>query len=259
MTEIQSSQAEQRSALVIGGSGGIGAACAVRLAEEFDHVTVTYRSNEGAARKTVERINAQDSVGKALSLSLDDPSSASRAVEAASATARLSALVFAAAPRFSMDYISRVSADELVEVLTAEAGGFARLVQAALPELRKAGGSIVAVTSAAAARHVAKDALSTAPKAAVEAIARAVAREEGRFGVRANCVRVGVVDGGMFHHFASQGGAIDERWISAATENVALRRLGTLQEVAEAVAFLATQRSSYVTGQALSVDGGFSV
>lgn len=88
---------------------------------------------------------------------------------------------------------------------------------------------------------------------------RAVAREEGRYGVRANAVRVGVVDGGMFHHFAGAGGGIDERWVEAATGNVPLGRLGTPEEVAEVVAFLAGPASSYVSGQAIAVDGGFSV
>ncbi|MFT6396781.1 MAG: NAD(P)-dependent dehydrogenase (short-subunit alcohol dehydrogenase family) [Bradymonadia bacterium] len=158
-----------------------------------------------------------------------------------------------------MDYTSRIPPEELVEMLTIEAGGFSRICHAAIPHLRRTAGGIVAVTSAALNRHVPKDTLSTAPKAAIEAMVRALAREEGRFGVRANSVRVGVVDGGMFHHFAGSDGAIDEAWVSAATENVALRRLGTPDEVGAVIAFLLSAGATYVSGQAIAVDGGFAI
>lgn len=249
----------RRSVLVVGGSGGIGAAAARALASSFDHVCLTYCSNEDAANNVASEIRVAGVTAACVPLDLGMPASCSAAVGAAAGGFELAGVVFAAAPRFRMDYTSRIPPEELVEMLTIEAGGFSRICHAAIPHLRRTAGGIVAVTSAALNRHVPKDTLSTAPKAAIEAMVRALAREEGRFGVRANSVRVGVVDGGMFHHFAGSDGAIDEAWVSAATENVALRRLGTPDEVGAVIAFLLSAGATYVSGQAIAVDGGFAI
>ena len=100
--------------------------------------------------------------------------------------------------------------------------------------------------------------MSVAPKAAIEALIRGVAREEGRFGVRANSVAVGVVDAGMFKRLTAQA-ELSEEWRQAARHNTPLGREGTAEEVAEAAVFLASTRASFVTGQRLVVDGGYSV
>ena len=96
-----------------------------------------------------------------------------------------------------------------------------------------------------------------APKAAIEAVLRGIAKEEGRYGVRANAVAVGVVDAGIFHRL--QRTELAPEWIEAARDNAALGRFGTGAEIAEATVFLASQKASYVTGQTLYVDGGYSV
>jgi NAD(P)-dependent dehydrogenase (short-subunit alcohol dehydrogenase family) len=139
----------------------------------------------------------------------------------------------------------------------ADATGFFHLVHAALPHLRKTCGSIVAVTSAGITRFPSRDILSVAPKAAIEALVRAVAKEEGRFGVRANAVALGVIDAGIFKRL--EGGELGASWTDAAKANTPLRRFGTAEEVAEAVAFMASARASYVTGQTLAVDGGYTI
>jgi NAD(P)-dependent dehydrogenase (short-subunit alcohol dehydrogenase family) len=97
--------------------------------------------------------------------------------------------------------------------------------------------------------------LSTVPKAGVEALIRAVAREEGRFGIRANAVALGVVDAGHFHRVEEQ---LTPEFVAAIKRNTAVRRLGTAREAADAVVFLASSASSYTTGQSLAVDGGYS-
>jgi NAD(P)-dependent dehydrogenase (short-subunit alcohol dehydrogenase family) len=129
-------------------------------------------------------------------------------------------------------------------------------LQMARPMPPETHGSIVAISTAGLGRFPPKDILSTAPKAAIEALISAIAREEGKHAIRANAVRVGVVDAGMFDRVKQQLAA---EWLEAAKRNAALRRFGTAEEVANAVVFLASARASYITGQSLTVDGGYAV
>jgi 3-oxoacyl-[acyl-carrier protein] reductase len=161
-----------------------------------------------------------------------------------------------------MRFLHDVEPREFYRVIDADVRGFYNVVHASLPRLRVRGGSIVAVTSAGLSRYPAKDVLSVAPKAAVHAIVRAVAVEEGRFGVRANSVAPGVIEAGIFERLRASAGekpGLDAAWVAAAKKNAALKRFGTADEVAEAALFLASRRASYITGQCLVVDGGYSV
>lgn len=99
--------------------------------------------------------------------------------------------------------------------------------------------------------------LSVAPKAAIEALVRGIASGEGHFRIRANSVALGVIEAGIFLRL--KGKDFDREWVEAARSNTALKRFGTAEEVAHAVVFLASSRASYVTGQMLVLDGGYSI
>ena len=128
---------------------------------------------------------------------------------------------------------------------------------AGLKALANPGDTITAVSTAGLDRYPHRDILSVAPKAAVEAVVRGIAVEEGRFGVRANSVRVGVVEAGIFLRLEEKG--FDPSWIQTAKARTPLGRFGRAEEVAEAVVFLASNRAGYITGQSLTVDGGWSI
>ncbi len=102
-----------------------------------------------------------------------------------------------------------------------------------------------------------RDVLSVAPKAGIEALLTGIAKEEGRFGVRANSVQLGVIEAGVFLRL--KGKDFDQQWLEAARQNTALKRFGCAEDVAHAVVFLASRQATYITGQAIKIDGGYSL
>jgi NAD(P)-dependent dehydrogenase (short-subunit alcohol dehydrogenase family) len=246
-------------AIVTGGSGGIGAAVAVLLAENDVDVVVTYNSNHDAAAETVAAVEAKGRRAQAVQVDLRDDAAVKAAVDAAAGDfGGLHTLVSAHGPFIHMQHISKMSPQLFRETMETDTFGVFHLVHAALPHLRESRGALVAIATPAIQRYAVKDLLSVAPKAAVEAIVRGVAAEEGRFGIRANSVGVGVIQDGMFQALVDDG-AFDDRYLEAATANTALRRLGTADEIAEAVVFLASNRARWITGQQLNVDGGYAM
>lgn len=167
-------------------------------------------------------------------------------------------LVYAAGPHVPMVHLSRVPPADLQQQVVTDIAGFFNAVHATLPHLRESRGSVVAVTSAGTSRFPVRDALSIGPKAAVEALVRAVAAEEGRFGVRANCVGPGMTTDGMAQRLIASGD-LDETALDVARANIPLRTFGDADDIAEAVCFLASDRADFISGQKLDVDGGYGV
>lgn len=245
-------------AFVAGGSGGIGRAVCLALARAGSDVFFTYRSRRDNAEAAAREGEALGRRVAFAALDLQDAEAVERiAAEAADFLGGFHSVVYAAGPVLHMQLIGDISPADWARVTNADVNGCFNLVHATLPRLRAQGGSYVAVITSAVERVPARDILSAAPKAAVEMLIRGVAREEGRNGIRANCVGPGWIDAGLGHAVMSE--ELTPAQIETIRRAIPLRRIGQAAEVAEAVVFLLSPRASFISGQSLAVDGGMQV
>lgn len=255
MGQPQEADSARRVALVAGGSGGIGSAVCSTLARDGYDVALTYRSDEQAAARAAKAVTEQGRNASVHQLDLTDAPAAAALV---SSLGPVHAVVYAAGPYIPMQYIATIDAGCFAAQLASDAAACFNLLRPAIEPLRETQGCIVCVTTTATRRYASRDVLSSAPKAAVEQLVRGISYEEGRYGLRANCVGVGVIDTGIFRDLVATGD-YDDRALEAARRAIPLGRFAAAEEAAEAVAFLASDRASYITGQTLCVDGGYSI
>lgn len=244
-------------AIVIAGSGFVGREICRRLAECGSDVALSYHGNAAAAAEVVATVEALGSRAAATQLDITDTAAVDRWFdEVAERWGRIHSVIVAAGADIRLAFFSEISAGEWLDAVHVDMFGFFNIAKASLRHLRAQGGSITGVTTAANAHYSPKDVLSTAPKSGVEAVIKAIAREEGRAEIRANCVGIGVLDGGITGRFWP---TLSEDFQSKMRNGNPLRRMGHPREVGDVAVFLASNRASYVTGQRLVVDGGYSV
>lgn len=241
---------EGRRALVTGGASGIGAAVAARLAAEGAEVWVGDIDVEGA-----ERVAGEIS-GHAVALDVTSREAAQAAVEAAGGT--LDILVNNAGTD-EFGFFVYTSPEQWQRVIAINLGGTLNCTHAALPAMQRAGyGRIVNISSEAGRVGSKGSAVYSAAKGGVIAFTKAIAREAARYGVTVNAVAPGPIETPLLMR-AKELGEIGERVIETMRDATQLGRLGRPEEVAAAVAFLASDDATYVTGETLGVSGGLGM
>ncbi|MDC0443231.1 SDR family oxidoreductase [Gammaproteobacteria bacterium] len=244
------------SAIVIGGSGGIGSAICKTFASHGVPVVFSYHGNETAAHDLEKAIIDHGGVASSKKLSINDKSQVEIFFQELE-NERIHSIVNATGSDIRMKWINELTYEEWDDVMRTDADGFFNIIKNSLPILRKFGGSYTTLSSIGLSRWPAKDVLSVAPKAAIDALINGIAKEEGRNNIRANSIQLGIIEAGIFLRI--KGKDYDERYIEAAKNNTALKKLGEAQDVADAVIFLSSERAKYITGQTLYLDGGYRI
>lgn len=246
-------------ALVIGGSGGQGAAICRELARAGSDVVLTYHQNKARADDVKASVEALGRQAQIAQLAIGEADQVQAVVEGIAAQQRIHTVVMAAGSDIKQPFIRDITPAEWKQVIDADLNGFFNVVHYTLPHLRKnGGGSYVHISSAGLHRWPERDALSVAPKAAIESLIQGIAKEEGPYGIRANSVAIGVINAGIFKRLWAEG-VFDEEWKNAVQAGLCLKRWGEPEEVAHAAVWLASSKAAYTTGQIISVDGGYGV
>lgn len=254
-----SEESPRPRALVAGGSGGIGGAICRVLARDGWDIVLTYYTDKAAAEQTADRVRRAGGGAEIHQIDLRDIAAAGDLVTGLGEERPLDGIVYAAGPYVPQLFIGKLSPQQFSDSLDADTKAFYNIVQPALSQLRATKGSVVSVVTPVIDRYAPRDVLSSAPKAAIQSIIKGIALEEGRFGVRANAVGVGVIEGeGMWTELRASGDFSDAM-IAAAKANTALRSFGNVDDIAEAASFLMSDRARWITGQTLNVDGGYSI
>jgi len=241
---------DNKVALVTGGSRGIGRAIAVELGKRGATVVLSYAGNEAAAAETVKTI--VDAGGKARAVRFDvaDTEACAKAVdEVVKEFGRLDVLVNNAGVAID-GLLMRFKDEDWDKTLdTNLKGAFALMRAVSRPMMKQKGGAIVNLSSVVGEMGNAGQAAYAASKAGLIGLTKSVARELASRNIRVNCVTPGFITTDMT---AGLNAELKEKMAAA----IPLSRIGNAEEVAAAVAFLASDAASYITGEVLKVNGG---
>ena len=242
---------ENKVALITGGSRGIGRATALLFAEGGARLALTYSGNDAAAQEAKAAAEAAGAPAVLLlKFDVGDPAACQRAVE--ECIEKLGGIhVLVNNAGISIDgLIMRYKAEDLRRTLQVDLESAFHLCKAVTrPMMKQKGGAIVNLTSVVGEQGNAGQSAYSMAKAGLIGLTKSLARELGSRNIRVNAVSPGLIETDMTKELPDEAKA-------AMSKGAALGRAGTAREVAEAIAFLASERAAYITGEVLRVNGG---
>jgi 3-oxoacyl-[acyl-carrier protein] reductase len=237
---------ENKVALVTGGSRGIGRAIAQELGGRGANVVITYAGNEAAATETVRLIADAGGTARAMKFDVSDSAACSAAVDEVIKTlGRLDVLVNNAG--VAIDGLIMRFKDQDWD--TTLKGAFCLIRAVSRPMMKQRGGAIVNVSSIVGEMGNGGQAAYAASKAGLIGLTKSIAKELASRGIRVNAVTPGFITTDMTN-------TLTDELKAKMAEAIPLSRIGNPEEVAKAVAFLASEQASYITGEVLKVNGG---
>jgi NAD(P)-dependent dehydrogenase (short-subunit alcohol dehydrogenase family) len=245
-----------RVALVTGGGRGIGRAIAVGLASDGADVAINYRRDADSAAETVTAIEAAGGRGAAYAASVDDADASAALAEAVLGDfGPVDLLVHSAGIASRGQTVADTDAAEIERLFRTHALGAFVLAKHLVPGMRaRARGDVVMISSAATTYMAGNSAPYNIAKAALEALAWTLAKEERRHGIRVNVVAPGLVETEMGRRLVKGAMGVDDiRTLDAGSP---FGHVCSPEEVAAVVRFLVSDAGGYVTGEKINVDGG---
>ena len=243
---------EGKSAIVSGGSQGIGAAASVELAREGANVCLLYRKHEGEAKKLEDEIRGMGRKAIAVQCDISSFADADRVVKTAlEAFGGLHILVNNAG--MNWDGVSwKMSEEQWDRVLEVNLKGYFNFTRHAAPVFKNQKyGKIINVTSINGLRGKFGQSNYSASKAGIVGYTKAIAKELGAFGVNVNAVAPGLIETAMLRESDARDKIVD-----LAMNEIVLKWVGLPEDVANVIAFLASDKARHVTGEVIKVDGG---
>ena len=241
---------EGKSAIVTGGSIGIGAAIAVKLAECGANVAINYRKHSEEAEAVINRIKTLGSKGFMVQVDISKFEDADKMVKKVmDEFGGIDILVNNAGINWD-GVIWKMTEEQWDSVLNTNLKGCFNYIRAVAPVFREQqAGKIINITSINGLRGKFGQANYSASKAGIIGLTKSVARELGKYSVNVNAVAPGLIETDMMKN-------ADESVRSAALEEIVLKRIGQPEDVANVVAFLCTDLARHITGEVIKVDGG---
>jgi|FLOH01.1.fsa_nt_gi 3-oxoacyl-[acyl-carrier protein] reductase len=241
---------KNKSAIVTGGSLGIGAAIALKLAECGANVAINYRKHKEEAEEVIHQINAMGVKGLLVQADISNFEDAARMIETAvEEFGGLDILVNNAGINWD-GVIWKMSEEQWDSVININLKGYFNYIRAVAPIFREQkSGKIVNITSINGMRGKFGQSNYSASKAGIIGLTKTVARELGKYGINVNAIAPGLIETDMMKN-------ADESVRTAAIADIVINRIGKPEEVANVTAFLCSDLSRHITGECIKVDGG---